>query len=115
MAAKKKSPARRELKLRGLSYSDWEDEAALLRLEARESAARRRQAIKRAEEMVKNIDEELEAIERVSETLDRIVTARVRSVKALLIALRASLEETIRRLNDGNPPQGAQKKPVAAI
>jgi hypothetical protein len=115
MAPRKKSAARPEFKLRGLSYSDWEDEAALLRLEAGASAGRRRQAIKRAEEMVKNIDEELEAIERVNETLDRIVTARVRSVKALLLALRASLEETIRRLNEDGPPQAAHRKPVTAI
>ena len=89
--------------------------AVMSRLEAGASAGRRRQAIKRAEEMVKNIDEELEAIERVNETLDRIVTARVRSVKALLLALRASLEETIRRLNDDGPPQAAHRKPVTAI
>jgi hypothetical protein len=114
MAARRKKAAsdRPELRLRGLSYADWEDEAALLRREAAAPAAQRRVAIKRVREMLDAIDDELEAMERVTETLDRADAGRLRAVRDLLIALRAGLEETRRQLLAGGPR--ARKKPATA-
>jgi len=118
MAARKKAapPPRPDLKLRGLSYSDWEDEAAQLRLQFGAPAAQRRRAIKRADEMLASVDDELEAMASVIGTLDRLDAIRLRCVRDLLIALRASLEETSRRLHESPPPrQRARKKPSPAI
>jgi hypothetical protein len=118
MAARKKAapPPPPDLKLRGLSYSDWEDEAAQLRLQIGARAAQRKRAINRADEMLASVDDELEAMASVIGTLDRPDAIRLRCVRDLLIALRASLEETSRRLSEPpSPRRRTRKKPTPAI
>jgi hypothetical protein len=116
MATRKKAaPPRPDLKLRGLSYSDWEDEAAQLRLQVSAPATQRRRAIKRAKEMLASVDDELEAMDLVAGTLDALNAVRVRCVRDLLIALRASLVETSRRLSESRSRQRVRKTPTPAI
>jgi hypothetical protein len=112
---KKAAPPRPDLKLRGLSYSDWEDEAAQLRLLVGSPAAQRKRAIRRCQEMLASIDDELEAMERVAGTLDALDAIRVRCVQDLLIALRASLVETSTRLSASGSRQRARKTPTPAL
>jgi hypothetical protein len=116
MATKKKAaPPRPDLQLRGLSYSDWEDEAAQLRLQVSAPAVQRRRAIKRAQEMLASIDDELEAMAQVAGTLDPLDAVRVRCVRDLLIALRAGLVETSKRLSEARSRPRARKTPAPAI
>jgi hypothetical protein len=88
------------LKIKGLSYADWEDEADKLRQSAMGRTPLRKRDVTRTQDLLKSLDEELEAIDRVDRGLTGIDAIRVSCVRALVIALRASLAETLRRLEE---------------
>jgi hypothetical protein len=88
------------LKINGLSYLDWEDEADRLR----ELAEKRGRVLKRdlagAHKLLANLGAELEAIDRVHPGLSGLDAVKVRCTRDLLVALQAGLSETLRRLQD---------------
>ncbi len=116
MATRKKKPVPKtpDLQLRGLSYSDWEDEAAQLRLNVNALAPERKRAIKRAQEMLAGIDEELDAMASVDVSLGGFDAIRLGLVKDLLLALRANLLETSKRLSEGGRRPSQRKTPTPA-
>jgi hypothetical protein len=94
-------PAADTLKINGLSYADWEDEAERLRAE---TSVRRRHSRKRdlarTTTLLADLGDELEAIDRVRSGLSGPDAIRVDCVRDLLVALQASLTETLRRLEE---------------
>jgi hypothetical protein len=114
MAPRKKKPAPKtpDLQLRGLSYSDWEDEAAQLRQSVNALAPERKRAIKRAQQMLAGIDAELEAMASVDVTLGGFDAIRLGLVRDLLLALRANLLETLKRLSEGGRRPSQRKTPT---
>jgi hypothetical protein len=87
------------LKINGLSYADWEDEADRLRTAAASGRSRsRKRDISRAAELIAKLERELESIKGVQLGLEGIDKIRVQCTKDLLVALLAGLNETLRRL-----------------
>jgi hypothetical protein len=88
------------LKINGLSYDDWENEADRLRLAASRQGRVLKRDLTRTQKLLTNLDAELEAIDRVSASLKGIDAVRVQCTRDLLVALQAGLAETLRRLQD---------------
>ena len=87
------------LKINGLSYADWEDEADRLRAAAAGGRGRsRKRDISRAAELIAKLERELESIKGVQWGLEGTDAIRVQCTKDLLVALLAGLTETLRRL-----------------
>jgi hypothetical protein len=97
------------LKINGLSYDDWEDEADRLRLAASRRGRVLKRDLMRTQKLLTNLDAELEAIDGVNASLKGIDAVRVQCTRDLLVALHANLAETLKRLQDR--PLGADRKP----
>jgi hypothetical protein len=93
-------PAAHSLKINGLSYADWEDEADRLRQAAARPGRILKRDLSRVQKLLANLGDELEAIDRVLPGLSGLDTVRVQCTRDLLVALEASLNETLRRLQD---------------
>jgi hypothetical protein len=98
--------------INGLSYSDWEDEADRLRQLANSARAVRRAYLTRAQKLLANLEDELSAIDSVSANLSGFDAVRVGCIRDLLVALRISLDETLRLLHARAP--GASTRPRKA-
>ncbi len=93
-------PAAYSLKINGLSYADWEDEADRLRQAAAKPGRILKRDLSRVQKLLANLEDELEAIDGVFPGLSGLDAVRVQCTRDLLIALQASLNETLRRLQD---------------
>jgi hypothetical protein len=93
-------PAAYALKINGLSYADWEDEADRLRqIAARKGRILKRDS-KRTQELLASLAAELEAIDQVLPGLRGLDAIRVQCTRDLVVALQAGLGETLRRMED---------------
>ena len=93
-------PAAYALKINGLSYADWEDEADRLRQVAARKGRILKRDSKRTQELLANLAAELEAIDDVLPGLKGLDSIRVQCTRDLVVALEASLSETMRRMED---------------
>ena len=93
-------PAAYALKINGLSYADWEDEADRLRQVAARKGRILKRDSKRTQELLANLAAELEAIDGVLPGLEGLDSIRVQCTRDLVVALEASLSETLRRMED---------------
>jgi hypothetical protein len=93
-------PAAYALKVNGLSYADWEDEADRLREIAGRSGRILKRELTRVQKLLANLGEELEAIDHVYPSLSGVDAVRVQCTRDLLVALQAGLTETLRRMQD---------------
>jgi hypothetical protein len=93
-------PAAYALKINGLSYADWEDEADRLRQVAARKGRILKRDSKRTQELLANLAAELEAIDHVLPGLRGLDAIRVQCTRDLVVALEASLSETLRRIED---------------
>src|SRR5687768_7134677 len=95
--------AKPHLMIRGLSYSDWEDEADQLRLLANGLGTVRKHHVTQAQKLLASLQDELDAIDSVSGGLTGFDAIRVGCVRDLVVALRSSLTETFRLLRERIP------------
>lgn len=97
------------LLIKGLSYSDWEDEADQLRRLANGVGTVRKYHVTRAQKLIANLQDELDAIDSVSAGLSGFDAIRVGCVSDLVVALRSSLMETLRLLRERAPKKRASR------
>jgi hypothetical protein len=102
------------LMIKGLSYSDWEDEADQLRQAATGLGAVRKNHLTRAQKLLSDLQDELDAIDSVSPTLTGFDAIRVGCVRDLLVALKVSLEETQRLLKERAPKSAPKSRKARA-
>jgi hypothetical protein len=107
-------PAAYALKINGLSYADWEDEADRLRqIAARKGRILKRDS-KRTQELLASLVEELEAIDQVLPGLRGLDAIRVQCTRDLVVALQAGLGETLRRMEE-RPSKRAPTSDAATV
>jgi hypothetical protein len=104
------------LKINGLSYVDWEDEADRLRELAGKRGRIPKRDIARVRKLLANLGGELEAIDRVYPGLSGLDAVKVQCTRDLVVALQAGLTETLRRMQDRPVRQArsSNQPPVAA-
>ncbi len=88
------------LKINGLSYLDWEDEAYRLRQLAAKRGRPLKRDVARLRKLLANLGAELEAIDSVYPGLSGLDAVRVQCTRELVVALQAGLTETLRRMQD---------------
>lgn len=107
-------PAGTYLMINGLSYSDWEDEADQLRRLGNGLGTARKYHVTRAQKLLASLQEELDAIDSVSPGLTGFDAIRVGCVRDLVVAMRSSLEETLRLLRERVPKRASRPRKTAA-
>src|SRR5687768_10470392 len=93
-------PAAYALKINGLSYLDWEDEADRLRELAGKRGRIPKRDVARVRKLLANLGGELEAIDSVYPGLSGLDAVKVQCTRDLVVALEAGLTETLRRMQD---------------
>ena len=101
------------LMIKGLSYSDWEDEADQLRQLANGLGTVRKYHVTRAQKLLASLQDELDAIDGVSAGLTGFDAIRVGCVRDLVVALRSSLAETLRLLKERAPTRARRSRKTA--
>ena len=101
------------LMIKGLSYSDWEDEADQLRRLANGQGTVRKYHVTRAQKLLASLQDELDAIDGVSAGLNGFDAIRVGCVRDLVVALSSSLAETLRLLRELAPKPTTRSRKTA--
>lgn len=86
------------LQISGLSYLDWEEEAAQLRRAAESKRRISKRHLSRVRQLLDDLEAELDSIEGVVAGLSGFDSVRVQCTRDLVVALRAGLFETLRRM-----------------